>query len=117
MANLHVRPSATASASSATTVTADGHVHKAYRPRQGPAPARSFLAIKLKQYEYTFGLYMMEPWEKACFNTVILLFAFFIVYAVYWYLPSTAYNLVAKATYYLSATSTNASPSTGRAFR
>ncbi|KAI8922397.1 hypothetical protein DFJ77DRAFT_22683 [Powellomyces hirtus] len=66
-------------------------------------PARSYLSLKRKQYEYTFGVFMMEPWEKAVFDTMIALVALLGVYAIWHYVPGATSNLMAKASYYMSA--------------
>ncbi|KAJ3150220.1 hypothetical protein HDU89_003309 [Geranomyces variabilis] len=65
-------------------------------------PHRSYLALKRLQYEYTFGVFMMEPWEKAIFDTVVVMFAVLCGYAIWIYAPEAAHNLVHKATYYIS---------------
>ncbi|KAI9099448.1 hypothetical protein DFS34DRAFT_617614 [Phlyctochytrium arcticum] len=63
---------------------------------------RSYLSLKLRQYEWTFGLYMMEPWEKAIFNTFVLFFFSMFMYTIYAYVPAGAASLVNRAGYYLS---------------
>ncbi|KAL2915049.1 hypothetical protein HK105_205376 [Polyrhizophydium stewartii] len=56
-------------------------------------------AVRL--YEVTFGLYMLEPWEKTLFNSIILVFAGFFVYACYRWLPLLSAEAVSKFNYYL----------------
>ncbi|KAI8919583.1 hypothetical protein BC831DRAFT_515853 [Entophlyctis helioformis] len=52
------------------------------------------------KYELTLGLYMLEPWEKTAFNSIVLLFSLFFVYTCYRWLPSYTSYVVAKSQYY-----------------
>ncbi|KAJ3087681.1 hypothetical protein HK102_010510 [Quaeritorhiza haematococci] len=64
---------------------------------------RTKAAVELKyyQYELTLGLYMLEPWEKIIFNTIVLIFLTFFTYAAYSRLPDYTSYLVKKSQYYL----------------
>lgn len=33
------------------------------------------------KYQLTFGLYMLEPWERAIFNTIVVLLGLLCLYA------------------------------------
>ncbi|CAO0800561.1 unnamed protein product [Mucor circinelloides] len=48
---------------------------------------RSFLSTKLYQYELQTALYMLEPWEKALFNTIVLSIVSLSVVTMYQYTP------------------------------
>ncbi|TPX40939.1 hypothetical protein SeLEV6574_g06323 [Synchytrium endobioticum] len=63
---------------------------------------RDWIRLKNYQYELTFGLYMLEGWEKATFNTVVLLLLTLIVYSAYSQLPHYVPALVRKTVYYMS---------------
>ncbi|KAL9554166.1 hypothetical protein MBANPS3_002934 [Mucor bainieri] len=47
----------------------------------------SFLSTKLYQYELQTALYMLEPWEKALFNTIVLSIISLSVVTMYQYTP------------------------------
>ncbi|KAF9171030.1 hypothetical protein BGX21_002880 [Mortierella sp. AD011] len=47
---------------------------------------RSFIKRTNYSYEVTTGLYMLEPWEKAVFNSVVLVGILLTTYASYNYL-------------------------------
>ncbi|KAI9274091.1 small subunit of serine palmitoyltransferase-like protein [Helicostylum pulchrum] len=47
----------------------------------------SFLSTKLYQYELQTALYMLEPWEKALFNTIVLSIVSLSVITMYQYTP------------------------------
>lgn len=53
------------------------------------------------QYETTFGLYMLEPWEKALFNLVVGTFALLFLYATTHAIPAVE-SLSARIAYYLT---------------
>ncbi|KAI8884235.1 hypothetical protein K501DRAFT_217942 [Backusella circina FSU 941] len=48
----------------------------------------SFLSTKLYQYELQTALYMLEPWEKALFNTIVLSIVSLSVVTMYQYTPA-----------------------------
>ncbi|KAJ3073610.1 hypothetical protein HDU98_001083 [Podochytrium sp. JEL0797] len=54
------------------------------------------------QYELTFGLYMLEPWEKTIWNCVFLLFFAFFTYRGICMMPDAQAYFVEKSRYYLS---------------
>ncbi|KAJ1969357.1 hypothetical protein IWQ62_000680 [Dispira parvispora] len=60
------------------------------------------LKLWVYRYEVTTGLYMLEPWEKSIFNSIVLIFIAFSCYTAYVYLPSYLHNLAAKVTEYTS---------------
>ncbi|KAI8377251.1 small subunit of serine palmitoyltransferase-like protein [Blakeslea trispora] len=47
----------------------------------------SYLSTKLYQYELQTALYMLEPWEKALFNTIVLSIISLSVITMYQYSP------------------------------
>ena len=84
---------------------------------------RDWVRLKNYQYELTFGLYMLEGWEKATFSkgadsedrhvpaancgqfidTVVLLLLTLILYSAYSQLPHYTSALVRKTVYYMSS--------------
>ncbi|KAG0227580.1 hypothetical protein B0O80DRAFT_454195 [Mortierella sp. GBAus27b] len=46
---------------------------------------RSYLKQLNYSYEVTTGLYMLEPWEKAVFNSVVMVALLLTTYATYNY--------------------------------
>ncbi|EIE92050.1 hypothetical protein RO3G_16761 [Rhizopus delemar RA 99-880] len=46
-----------------------------------------FLSTKLYQYELQTALYMLEPWEKALFNTIMLSILSLSFITMYQYTP------------------------------
>ncbi|KAI8975783.1 hypothetical protein BDF20DRAFT_880682 [Mycotypha africana] len=46
-----------------------------------------FLSRKLYQYELQTALYMLEPWEKAIFNTIVLSIVSLSIVTMYQYTP------------------------------
>ncbi|KAI8905664.1 hypothetical protein DFJ77DRAFT_443554 [Powellomyces hirtus] len=101
MASPHSPSSSSSLTSSQSTLVQPCTISPPATYRKSPRPTRSWLALKRLQYEYTFGVYMMEPWEKAIFDAIVLMFATLFVYAIWRYGPSTANNLVTKTTYYI----------------
>ncbi|KAI3632630.1 hypothetical protein MIR68_009736 [Amoeboaphelidium protococcarum] len=59
-----------------------------------------WLKTKYYQYELWTALYMLEPWEKAIFNSVILAGLLLTLYTVYMYLPEYAHYCVFVMTDY-----------------
>ncbi|CAO3652537.1 unnamed protein product [Mucor hiemalis] len=47
----------------------------------------NYLSTKLYQYELQTALYMLEPWEKALFNTIVLSIVSLSVVTMYQYTP------------------------------
>ncbi|KAF9203705.1 hypothetical protein BGZ49_006142 [Haplosporangium sp. Z 27] len=47
---------------------------------------RNFIKRTNYSYEVTTGLYMLEPWEKAVFNSIVLVGILLTTYASYNYL-------------------------------
>ncbi|KAF8985183.1 hypothetical protein BGZ46_005729 [Entomortierella lignicola] len=47
---------------------------------------RNFIKRANYSYEVTTGLYMLEPWEKAVFNSIVLVGILLTTYASYNYL-------------------------------
>ncbi|KAJ3018180.1 hypothetical protein HKX48_003042 [Thoreauomyces humboldtii] len=93
--------SSTASAPAAATP--DKHVGMTGSYQKSSKPSRSWIALKRLQYEYTFGVFMMEPWEKRVFDAAIVLFVGLFGYAIWHYAPGAAHNLVARSTFYVAA--------------
>ncbi|KAJ3391311.1 hypothetical protein HDU84_006227 [Entophlyctis sp. JEL0112] len=61
-----------------------------------------WIGLKIHQYELTFGLYMLEPWEKLILNSIfILFFGFFIVRGMSMF-PDLTNFVLEKGRYYLS---------------
>ncbi|KAI8329162.1 small subunit of serine palmitoyltransferase-like protein [Choanephora cucurbitarum] len=48
----------------------------------------NYLSTKLYQYELQTALYMLEPWEKALFNTIVLSIISLSVITMYQYSPA-----------------------------
>ncbi|KAI8609914.1 hypothetical protein BC830DRAFT_1148293 [Chytriomyces sp. MP71] len=61
-----------------------------------------WIAVKTYQYELTFGLYMLEPFEKIIFNTVFVLFFGFFLYRGVTMVPDATQYVLEKGRYYLS---------------
>ncbi|ORE09902.1 hypothetical protein BCV72DRAFT_47061 [Rhizopus microsporus var. microsporus] len=53
----------------------------------GSKSVSSFLSTKLYQYELQTALYMLEPWEKALFNTIVLSIISLSFITMYQYTP------------------------------
>ncbi|KAI8091222.1 small subunit of serine palmitoyltransferase-like protein [Gilbertella persicaria] len=47
----------------------------------------NYLSTKLYQYELQTALYMLEPWEKALFNTIVLSIVSLSAITMYQYTP------------------------------
>ncbi|KAI9252466.1 hypothetical protein BY458DRAFT_523088 [Sporodiniella umbellata] len=47
----------------------------------------SYLSTKIYQYELQTALYMLEPWEKALFNTIVLSILSLSFITMYQYTP------------------------------
>ncbi|ORX46091.1 hypothetical protein DM01DRAFT_196680 [Hesseltinella vesiculosa] len=47
----------------------------------------SYISTKIYQYELQTALYMLEPWEKALFNTLLLSIISLSVVTLYQYTP------------------------------
>ncbi|KAH6569366.1 hypothetical protein BASA50_009897 [Batrachochytrium salamandrivorans] len=58
------------------------------------------IQLRIYQYELTVGLYMLEPWEKAAFNSIVLVFSAFFIYTCCRWLPSYTAEMVTKSHYY-----------------
>ncbi|KAI7863181.1 hypothetical protein BDF14DRAFT_1885371 [Spinellus fusiger] len=52
--------------------------------KHGPS---GYIATKIYQYELQTALYMLEPWEKALFNTIMLSIVSLSVVTMYQYTP------------------------------
>lgn len=63
-----------------------------------------FVRRKVYQYEVTFGLYMLEPWEKLIFNSIVCLLLSVFVLSVWSYFPSHVRFVAQKAAYYYHGT-------------
>ncbi|KAJ3046156.1 hypothetical protein HDU99_009823, partial [Rhizoclosmatium hyalinum] len=61
-----------------------------------------WISLKIYQYELTFGLYMLEPWEKYIFNIVFALFFTFFMFRGIAMFPDVTNYVVEKSKYYLS---------------
>ncbi|KAI8338967.1 small subunit of serine palmitoyltransferase-like protein [Chlamydoabsidia padenii] len=46
-----------------------------------------YISTKIYQYELQTALYMLEPWEKALFNTIMLCIVGLSVLTMYQYTP------------------------------
>ncbi|KAJ3045264.1 hypothetical protein HDV00_011136 [Rhizophlyctis rosea] len=64
----------------------------------------NYAKLKIYQWELTLGLYMLEPWEKVAFNTVILFFTLLSLYTAFSFAPNYAQNFFSKAYYYIFGT-------------
>ncbi|RKP39823.1 hypothetical protein BJ085DRAFT_38299 [Dimargaris cristalligena] len=75
-----------------------------YQQRQHGFVRRFFEAVKLSiyQYEVTTGLYMLEPWEKTIFNSIVLVGLLFSMYTAYTYMPTYMRNFATKVIEYSS---------------
>ncbi|CAO3636507.1 unnamed protein product [Cunninghamella echinulata] len=47
----------------------------------------NYVSTKIYQYELQTALYMLEPWEKALFNTIVLSIVALSVFTMYQYTP------------------------------
>ncbi|ORX98229.1 hypothetical protein K493DRAFT_313729 [Basidiobolus meristosporus CBS 931.73] len=54
------------------------------------------LYLKYYQYELTTALYMLEPWEKACFNSIVLIGFSLALYTAVIYIPEYATSTFTK---------------------
>ncbi|KAI8835795.1 hypothetical protein HDU81_000276 [Chytriomyces hyalinus] len=61
-----------------------------------------WISLKIYQYELTFGLYMLEPWEKIIINTVFVLFFGFFLCRGITLIPDFTSYLLEKGRYYVS---------------
>ncbi|KAI8393402.1 uncharacterized protein BYT42DRAFT_609198 [Radiomyces spectabilis] len=48
---------------------------------------QGYISTKIYQYELQTALYMLEPWEKALFNTIMLSIVCLSVMTLYQYTP------------------------------
>ncbi|CAB4383346.1 hypothetical protein RhiirA5_495591 [Rhizophagus irregularis] len=67
---------------------------------------RNYLALKNYQYEVTTALYMLEPWEKALFNSIVIVFLALFTYTTFFYvfyLPEQLAYFASRLSYYASA--------------
>jgi len=65
---------------------------------------RNYLALKNYRYEVTTALYMLEPWEKALFNSIIIVFLALLAYTTFFYvfyLPEQLTYFASRLSYYL----------------
>ncbi|RUS22646.1 hypothetical protein BC938DRAFT_475220 [Jimgerdemannia flammicorona] len=58
------------------------------------ATAKKYVSLKVYQYELTTSLYMLEPWEKTLFNSIIIVGVSLCALSAYHYTPA----LVSKVT-------------------
>ncbi|ORY04335.1 hypothetical protein K493DRAFT_311417 [Basidiobolus meristosporus CBS 931.73] len=58
------------------------------------------LSLKYYQYELVTALYMLEPWEKACFNTIVVLGFLLTLYTTVIYVPEYASSALTKISAY-----------------
>ncbi|KAK9721003.1 hypothetical protein K7432_003782 [Basidiobolus ranarum] len=58
------------------------------------------LSLKYYQYELITALYMLEPWEKACFNTIVLTGLSLALYTTVVYVPEYASSAITKMSAY-----------------
>lgn len=63
------------------------------------------LRLRYYQYEVTFGLYMLTPREKAVVNTVMMLLASMLMFALCHGLGPYLVNFVCRLVYYLTGSS------------
>ncbi|KAI8581885.1 hypothetical protein K450DRAFT_229705 [Umbelopsis ramanniana AG] len=52
-----------------------------------------YISTKIYQYELQTALYMLEPWEKALFNSIVLVILSLAIMTVYQYTPSVLSKL------------------------
>ncbi|KAI9287056.1 small subunit of serine palmitoyltransferase-like protein [Umbelopsis sp. AD052] len=52
-----------------------------------------YVSTKIYQYELQTALYMLEPWEKALFNSIVLVILSLAIMTVYQYTPSVLSKL------------------------
>ncbi|CAO3664747.1 unnamed protein product [Rhizopus stolonifer] len=52
-----------------------------------PSSLSKYLSTKVYQYELQTALYMLEPWEKALFNTIVLSILSLSFITMYQYTP------------------------------
>ncbi|KAH8556430.1 small subunit of serine palmitoyltransferase-like protein [Umbelopsis sp. PMI_123] len=52
-----------------------------------------YISTKVYQYELQTALYMLEPWEKALFNGIVLIILSLAIMTVYQYTPSVLNKL------------------------
>ncbi|RIA84648.1 hypothetical protein C1645_783658 [Glomus cerebriforme] len=64
---------------------------------------RNYFALKNYQYEVTTALYMLEPWEKALFNSIIIVCLALFTYTTVFYLPEQLTHFASRLSYYASA--------------
>nr|CAG8554290.1 7502_t:CDS:2 [Entrophospora candida] len=64
---------------------------------------RDYLALKNYQYEVTTALYMLEPWEKALFNTLVLVGLALFTYTTVYYLPEQLTYFASRISEYTSS--------------
>ena len=67
-----------------------------------PAKVSSYMRLRYYQYEVTFGLYVMTPWEKLVFNTIILATLAAILYALSWGFQPFVVDALCRIIYYMT---------------
>ncbi|KAJ1650340.1 hypothetical protein IWQ61_008831 [Dispira simplex] len=96
-------PSSTSTASPLKDLRAAQHGQTDRQPFRNPlTQCVASLKLWIYRYEVTTGLYMLEPWEKSIFNSIVLIFIALSCYTAYVYLPSYLHNLATKVTEYTS---------------
>ncbi|KPI38429.1 uncharacterized protein AB675_12122 [Cyphellophora attinorum] len=76
------------------------------RPRISlPDKVTHQLRLKYYQYEVTFGLYMLEPWERVVLNMIVLLLAILIGLALWHGLGRWLVGSVCRLVFYLTGSS------------
>ncbi|KAJ1985212.1 hypothetical protein H4R34_000171 [Dimargaris verticillata] len=102
-AALRQRSTVTARPTRARTNSSSVKSLRARVPAEPKGPVNTcYEALKLAKYRYevTTGLYMMEPWEKTIFNSILIVSVCFSLYTAYVYLPSYLQNLGVKIAEY-----------------
>ncbi|KAF0436356.1 small subunit of serine palmitoyltransferase-like protein [Gigaspora margarita] len=63
---------------------------------------REYLVLKNYQYEVTTSLYMLEPWEKALFNSLVIVGLGLLSYTTVFYLPEQLTYVATRFAEYIS---------------
>ncbi len=69
----------------------------------------NYVRLRYYQYEVTFGLYMLNANEKFALNTVILVVASALLYALYWGLESFFIRSICSIVYHITGATDTAS--------
>ncbi|EGN98946.1 hypothetical protein SERLA73DRAFT_181689 [Serpula lacrymans var. lacrymans S7.3] len=62
---------------------------------------QGYFQRRILRIEATFGISMLEPWEKFFYLTVVFLLAILVFTGLYQYLPQHLIDMQRRVTYYL----------------